>query len=212
MDPCEHHFTVAVLRKRAHLADHVFHLPAPHPSPCIRYDAVGAELIAAVLYLDVGSRVIPGLCQREGLIVFCPGDVFHFFQAFSLRLLLLIFLEDGDQILFPVVPEDNVNAGIDFLLFCLRLDIAPRRDHNSVRIHLARPVEHLARFPVRDIGHSTCIYNIDIRALSERDDLISSLFQHLLHCFCLICIYLASKVVQRRFFHIIITSFCSIVS
>src|SRR5699024_12450279 len=48
-----------------------------------------------------------------------------------------------------------------------------------------------------DIRHRTGIDDIDIRPFFKGNDLIARLFEHFLHCFCLICVYFTSQVVER---------------
>ena len=100
-----------------------------------------------------------------------------------------------------IVSQDNINTRICIFSGILRLYIAACRHYYRIRIHLPGPVEHLPGFPVRDIGHSTGIDDVNIRPFPEGNDLISGLFQHFLHGLCFIGIYLASQIVQCRFFH-----------
>ena len=58
VDPCEHHLPAACRGQKAHLPQYVFRLSAAHPPPRIGDDAVGAELVAAVLDLQISPRMI----------------------------------------------------------------------------------------------------------------------------------------------------------
>ena len=62
-------------------------------------------------------------------------------------------------------------------------------------------MKHLSGFPICNISHAAGIDQIDIRLFTKWHDLIAMLFQNFLHRFCFICIYLAAKIVQCRFFH-----------
>ena len=62
MNAGEHHLSVTGCRQRAHLRMNVLHGPAAHPASGIGNDTVAAELVAAVLHLDVR----PGVLRRPG--------------------------------------------------------------------------------------------------------------------------------------------------
>ena len=98
-----------------------------------------------------------------------------------------------------VIADHNVNAGIR-LLPALCLHITPCCHDHCLRVHFPGAVEHLAGFAVCDIRHRTGIDDIDIRPFFKGNDLIARLFEHFLHCFCLICVYFTSQVVERCFF------------
>ena len=51
MDSGKHHFLIPMFRKCTHLFHYVFFFPAAHASSRIRNDAVGTELVAAILYI-----------------------------------------------------------------------------------------------------------------------------------------------------------------
>ena len=77
MDPCQHHFLIAVSGKGPHFIQHVLHRSAADSSSYVRDNAVSTELIAAVLHLDVSSCMFSGFCQMKFLILFCLSDFFN---------------------------------------------------------------------------------------------------------------------------------------
>lgn len=58
MDAGQHHFPVAALRQPFHFPADVLVTSAAHPSSGIGNDAVGTELVAAVLDFNVGTGML----------------------------------------------------------------------------------------------------------------------------------------------------------
>ena len=58
MDPGQHHFLIAVSCKCPDLLKDLFHLSASDSSPCIGNNAIGTELVAAILNLDIGTLML----------------------------------------------------------------------------------------------------------------------------------------------------------
>ena len=195
VDPRQYDFFIVAFRQFPHLAQDILHHAAAHPAAGIRDNAVSAELVASVLDLDIGSRVIARLRQMQGFIFAGAADVFDLRGRSAL---CRVFVQDPHQVFFMIVSEHNVNARI--LAFpVLRLDVAARCHDDGVRVHLPRPVQHLPGLPVGDIRHCTGIDNIDVRPFFKRHDLVSCLLEHFLHCFCFICVYFAPQIVQSCF-------------
>ena len=122
-------------------------------------------------------------------------------------MLVFIFFQDSQQILFLIIANHNINTGIYLLLVLLRLHIASRSDHHRIRIHLPGPVEHLPGLAVRNICHGAGVNNVDIRAFFKRNDLIPCILQHFLHRLSLVSIHFTPQIVQCNLLHKLILLF-----
>ena len=97
------------------------------------------------------------------------------------------------------------------LTFCQKEHITAAGHDNRIGIHLFRFVQHLPRFPVRNVRHGTRIDNVNIRSRCKRHDLVPSVFEELLDGFQLICVHFTPKIMQSyRFFHAILLSSSSL--
>ena len=196
VNPCKNYFLIAIPRQKFHFPADLLLLPAAHPSSCIRNNTVTAELIAAVLHLDIRSGMLRRPGDGEFFIFICPVNVNHPAGMTALPGLL----QYRDNFLFLIIAHDHVHHLISFQLILSILHITACRHNQCLRIHLFGLMQHLTGFPIRNICHRTRIDNISIRARSKRNNLISGRFQLLLHCFQFIRVYLAPQIVQRNFF------------
>ena len=190
MDPGQDHFLIAGPGQSGDLFADLGGGPAAHPSSRIGNNTVAAELVAAVLHLYVRPGVLRRLRHRQGLILLRMVDV----DDGILLHALFISLQNRQQILFAVVPNQEIYGAVLPKLGLRRLHIAARRHHQGLRVLLFRPVKHLPGFPVCDVRHRTGIYDIDVRLLLKGNNLITGLLQQLLHGLRFVCVYLASKI------------------
>ena len=72
-------------------------------------------------------------------------------------------LQNLHNILLPVIAHSQIDTAVKQCLFLPRLHITTHCHHHRIRVHLLRPMQHLPAFPVRNICHSTRIYDIYIR-------------------------------------------------
>ena len=107
---------------------------------------------------------------------------------FLFGMLLFIFFQNLYNVLLLIISQDQVYGVIFVQLSFVCLYITSGCNNNGIRIHLFRLMEHLSGFTVCNIGNCTCIYQINISSWLKRHDLISCLFQQLLHCFYFICV------------------------
>ena len=115
------------------------------------------------------------------------------------------------KIFLLIISDDQINRRILFEFFPSRLHITAAGHDNRIGIHLFRFVQHLPRFPVRNVRHGTRIDNVNIRSRCKRHDLVPSVFEELLDGFQLICVHFTSKIMQSyRFFHAILLSSSSL--
>ena len=128
-------------------------------------------------------------------------------SRFFCIMLVFIFSQDSQQILFLIIANHNINTWIYLLLVLLRLHIASRSHHNRIRIHLPGPVEHLPGLAVRNVCHGTGVDNVDIRAFFKRNDLIPCILQHFLHRLSLVSIHFTPQIVQCNLLHRLILLF-----
>ena len=170
--------------------------PAADPASCIGNNAVGTELIAAVLHL----QKCPGVSFRPVCFQLFYFSVFSDFRGIcppaapcEIPFQLL------HQIALSVTPDNQVYGRILLQLLSPHLGITTHGNDNRIRIHAARLVKHLAGFPVRNICHRAGIDHIDIRSRLERNNTVTGVLQRLLHGLQLIRIHLASQIVKCRF-------------
>ena len=145
MDARQHQFPISFPRECLRFSQDVLRVPGPDPPPQIRNDAVGAELVAAVLDLQESPGVaVHGIRGK----IFITEGFFHIscqqHLVFS-RFFLLPepLLKDLRDFCFLPVSQDDVHALVLFQLFRCRLGIASCCHDHRVRIHRPRPVQHL---------------------------------------------------------------------
>ena len=165
----------------SHLRHDILRPSAAHPASGIGDCAIGAELIAAVLDLNVRPRVLRCLMKLHLFILVGVVDVQNrraaegFVRGALLRRMLFkIFLEDVHNILLAVIADAKVYAFILFKSLSAGLDIAADGDDNRLRIQLLRPVQHLPAFSVRYVRHRTGIHNINVRHAVKWHNAISA--------------------------------------
>ena len=109
--------------------------------------------------------------------------------------------------MLAVIAHDDIHRLVLQQRFSGRLRVAACGDHDRFRIHRLRPVEHLARFPVRDIGDRTGIDHINIGPFRKRNRFIAAADQLCHHGFCLIAVHLAAQIMKCDF-TFILHAFC----
>ena len=175
MDPRKDHLPYALIREAPDLGHAVLQGPGLDPSPDIGDDAVGAELVAAVLDLDKGPGMAIQLRNEE--VPCLRGGFFR--VPLRIRLCPFLFREKllqdqlRDPALVPVryqevnggIPQDRLHA------FVLHggVHITACRNDEGLRIQLLCPMKHLAGFLVRHIGDRTGIDDVDIRWIRKGD-------------------------------------------
>ncbi len=210
MDSCQDHLPEALTCQPLHFLNYQLGIPAADPAPGIGNDAIGTELIASVLDLQIGPGMASQLMKSQGLIILIPGyimdetpvlglmspgPVFLLFY-FPVRIILV---KDGHDILFPVIANQQVRLAVIKHFTAPGLDIAAGRGHHCVRILPAGPVDHLPAFAVGDIGHRTGINNINVCPVAKFHDLIAGVGQQFLHGIGLILVYFTAQGQKSRF-------------
>ena len=206
MDACEHHFLITLSGQGADLFQHLFRSAGAHPSSGVGDDAVAAKLVAAVLHLDKRPGPVRDPVHMQGFVLIGVGDVDHIGHV--LPATAEKFIQNVRQACLLVISHYDIHRGVLFQRVGGHLHVAARCHHNGIRVHFLGPVQHLAGFAVRDIGHGAGVDNIYVRLLVKGDDLITAGFQLLLHGLGFVCIYLASKVVKSRLGHVKTSCFC----
>ena len=205
MDTGKNHLFASIACQRFYFLYDLFFSAAAYTTSRIGNDAVAAELITAILYFQIGSGVFHRFFQRQFLILFCVIDIDQRF----LHGTAFIMFQNTDQIFFAVISDNNVDCRVFFQLSSCCLHITSGCHHDRMRIHFLCFVQHLSGLAVCHIRHRTGVDHINIRPRCKRHNLIPCFFQKLLHRLRLICIYLASQIVECRFafFHILSNSF-----
>ena len=160
----------AFFRQPSYLSQHILLLSAPDASAHKRNDTIRAELVAAILNLDIRPCVLRALLHTHFLILPHGADVCH--GAGVCSMLLQIRLQNLHDILFMLVSHRQINAVVHSV-FLARLYKAPDRNDNRVRIFVLCPVQHLTALPVCNVGYGTGIYNINVRIGIKRYNFIS---------------------------------------
>ena len=203
MNSGNNHFLYAICGKAPDFFHDLFRVSGADPSSCIRDDAVGAELIAAVLYLDVcagssGSLQLHGFKYRM-IRQICTG-FFLLHPAFQ------IALHDLRNAGLPVVPDAQIHQRVLLQTLSVGFHIAADGNHQCLRIEMLRPVQHLPALPVRNTGHTAGVDQIQVGLFLKGNHLISCTAQLLYHDIQLIAVYLAAKIVNCCLFHHTLTS------
>ena len=226
MDACQHHLPDPSLRQAFDLPQDLLRSAAPDPAPGKGNDAVGAELVAAVLDLDIGPGMAGGL-QLHVLVLGTEGQILHGIPSqqlaqagdlldresfplffFSIPVIFFFLFIPGCQIPvqdlcdlpFLIVADGQIDGRVRQDFIFVRFHVAAHRDDQGVGVHLLCPVEHLTALAVSDIGHGAGIDHIKVRLPVEVYGLVAPLFQKLLHDIQFIAVDLASKVMIGDFF------------
>ena len=122
MDSGQDCLFVAVIRKLLDFPKHTVPGAASDPSPDIRNDTVGTELVAAVLHLYVCAGMFCRLLKVQFLVFIGMVDVqYFFFKPFFAGLKSFQYL---NQILLAVVPNHNIHTFLLLALLCLDVTAA----------------------------------------------------------------------------------------
>ena len=81
MDTGEDDLLKTALSEAFNFIEHVGKLPASHPASGVRDDAVTAELVAAVLHFNIGSRVLCRVGNFQLLVLFLMGQILEVFPG-----------------------------------------------------------------------------------------------------------------------------------
>lgn len=108
MDTGKNDLLISALCQFPGLSLHIPDLPAPDPSPGIGNDTVTAELIAAVLDFQKGPGMLACSFQMEFFILLL--SVIDVNAAVLDTMLLLIFADQSEQILFAVISDQNIDS------------------------------------------------------------------------------------------------------
>ena len=228
MDPGQHDLPDAACDQVSHLLQDILRLPAADAAARVGDDAVAAELVAAVLDLDVGpgvsrvrqphgfilrrrGQVLPpgGLALRHGLrLLRCPlsGSSRAAGSALcpaghSLLPPGQISCQDVPDLRLAVVADHQIDRFVPLHPVRVGLHIAAHGDDHRVRVLLFGPVQHLAALAVRNVGHRAGVDHIDIRPLVKGDFEIALVPQDLAHDIQFIAVDLAAQVVKSGLFH-----------
>ena len=217
MDTGQHDFLVSGLHQTFYFFYHITLAAASDSAARVRDNTISTELIASILYFQECAGVLRRFADRECLVLTVVCHIHE--EALTLRVgwfsTILTFCQKVFQnihkIFLLIISDDQINRRILFEFFPSRLHITAAGHDNRIGIHLFRFVQHLPRFPVRNVRHGTRINNVNIRSRCKRHDLVPSVFEELLDGFQLICVHFTPKIMQSyRFFHAILLSSSSL--
>ena len=148
------------------LAKHLVRRQRAHPSACIRNDAVGAEVVAAVLYFKEGTGTSLRNAGRKQLVAMALGYRRRL-PSLHRRLAALDNLCAVGRAAYDVDFSGRPHA--------LRVDLreAAARRNDRVRVVPTQLVERADILVVRDRRHRAGVDNDRVRA--ALDDLVSAL-------------------------------------
>ena len=165
---------------------------ASDPASGIGDDTVAAELIAAVLDLDLGSGPVGHLIDRQVFIGSFSGHVIQITGSG-----LLPVSESGchqvNDVLLQVIADGDIDHIFFLKGFTCCLDIAADSHDQGIRVLLSGPVQHLSGLSVSNICHRTGVDDIDVRCLREFPDLIAGRNKSFLHRFGFVLVDFASQ-------------------
>ena len=217
VDTGQHDFLVSGLHQTFYFFYHITLAAASDSAARVRDNTISTELIASILYFQECAGVLRRFADRECLVLTVVCHIHE--EALTLRVgwfsTVLTFCQKVFQnihkIFLLIISDDQINRRILFEFFPSRLHITAAGHDNRIGIHLFRFVQHLPRFPVRNVRHGTRIDNVNIRSRCKRHDLVPSVFEELLDGFQLICVHFTPKIMQSyRFFHAILLSSSSL--
>ena len=186
MDSCKDYLFVPSCSQCLNFLYDLGNLTAAHPASGIGNDTVSTELIASILYFDIGTHMLCCMTDLQLFIFLCLVNFDHMLLFFVLA---LIFLQHLYNLFFLIIAKNQIHSFvfIQFSLICLH--IAPCCHHNGIRIHFFCFMQHLPGFSVCNIRHRTCIDQIYICSRFKRHNLVTGLLQKLLHGFYFIGIH-----------------------
>ena len=141
MNPRKNHLLVAGPGQRLNFSQDIPDFPGTDSSPGIRDDAVTAELVTAVLYLNKGPGTLSRPLHLHLLIMTGMADIQHMRISMPLTSKLL---KNLCQLPLLIVSNQNIHRRIRFQLLGSHLNIAASGHYNRLRIQLFRAVKHLA--------------------------------------------------------------------
>ena len=166
MDASEHEFPDAALRKSTDLPEHGFGVFRTDAAAGVGDQTVAAEFVAAVLHLQFGAGVLMDL--REEFRAVAPD--FIDVRVLRKRMVAEPGAERLHKVFLPLVSEHQVHAGLIERRLVGGLRVAACGDDDRFGRQVARPVEHLAGFPVRDVRDRAGVHDVDVRFLRKRHD------------------------------------------
>ena len=199
VDSGHNNFLYALRRQCAHLTEHILRLPAPDSAARIGNDAVGAELIAAVLNLDVRPGAA-GHLQRHLLVDRMVRDIAECaavqrFGAAGIFAVPGIFAVSGifagsevpaapgvftfTEVVFQYLRKASFAAGANgkidsrVLFHCLAAGLHITADGHNYRfgVLFLRAVKHLTALAVGNVRDRAGVYDIHIRFSVKRHNL-----------------------------------------
>lgn len=159
-------------------------------------DAVRAEILAAILDLEEGTRTLGAVVERdvlESLRLHDIGD--RALDAVFLHGLLDVI--DDVRALLRAEHDAHAFDGADLVRRDLR--IAAADGHDGLRVLAMRAADDLTALAVAETRDGARIDDVNIGARLERHDLIAALLEETLHGLRLKLVDLAAKCGQSNF-------------
>ena len=178
------------------LAAHVLRQARLDGAARIRDDAVRAEILAAILDFEEGTRTLGTVVERDVLESLRLHDIGD-------RALDTVFLHglldviDDVRALLRAEHDAHAFDGLDFIRRDLR--IAAADGHDGLRVLAMRAADDLAALAVAEARDGASIDDVDIGARLERHDLIAALLEETLHGLRLKLVDLTAKCGQSNF-------------
>ena len=190
----QHDFLEAVKDHFAHIVIDVLSGTAHRPAAHHRDDAVGAEVVAAVVYLDEAAGVegVEGRLVTEQVTVVAIGVAVPVFE---------MIVDDVKQGGFALIVNDIVrNARLQQFLFPM-VDHAARDDHQRLWMFPPNLVDGLTAFLVAGIGDGAGVHDENIRRAIAIGNLVSRRLEPRSQGIGFIQIDAATEGFEGDFFH-----------
>ena len=191
IDPRQHDLPVAASNQLFCFRHDFRKPPAPHFSPCIRDNAIGAKTITSFLYLDIRPRPVFRVDHQACLVVSV-----QFLVSLNVKLAHAVFLKLGDvvrQMAFFIGARHDIHAVYRRHFLRADLSVAARHHHHAVGIYLLHPANILPGLLVRHSRDRAGVDHVNIGKLPLVHHSVSLLFERRRDCLRFILIYFASK-------------------
>ena len=187
----EHNLLIACSHKLCNLLANACKASAAQRSTGKGNNAIGAILVAALLNLQEGTRLVR-FCAYAQLLKFCiNGHLLYIIENFCLLMLqrLIDQLHDTRTLL---VADDNINALNSTHLFRRSLRIAAGNNNERQRIVTHSAVDNLARLALTCIRNNAGVHQINVSLLAKGHNLVARRAENPLHAGCVGLINLAA--------------------
>ena len=195
LDAVDHDLAIALGGELPRLLHRAFQRQRAHAPACIRDDAVGAEIVAAVLNLQKRARPLGKAACGKLLKAARKPRVLHMLPVLPVARRLRQTVEKFHA---PVRADEHVHVHPAQLLR-RGLRVAAAHADDGLRVAPADTADGVARFFVGHGRHGAGIDHITVADAVKVAQRVAALEQKLLHCLCFVLIDLTSQGIKCIF-------------